>query len=151
MSDHLGGLTDAALVDLIRKTVASAGLCGFDCLDEARQLLAEAATRIEEVRLRLRAQCEITTAAYREIDHIEKGQSAERERLAALVSDMAGKTTIKSARPALLLASHLVRRGRELTEDEKLTNLVAGIADFDPELAAGIAKETGVPMPSDPA
>lgn len=54
MTLNLDGLTNDDFVALVRREVASAGLCGSDSLDDARSLLAEAARRIEEVRATLR-------------------------------------------------------------------------------------------------
>ncbi|WP_232629183.1 hypothetical protein [Methylobacterium sp. Leaf118] len=69
---HLPGLSNDDFVALVRKEVASAGLCGFDSLDDARNLLAEAATRIEEVRATLRREIGYKVVAQRDAANAER-------------------------------------------------------------------------------
>lgn len=66
----------------------------------------------------------------------EAAQAAEREHCAKLVDDMLAEKLWADriwARAALTFAARTIRRGRHLTEREKLLNLAAGMEEADRE------------------
>lgn len=68
---------------------------------------------------------------------------AERVRLARMIEAMIHETPWAdnaSSRTALAIAASNVRRGRPLTEQEKFANLLAAIAEDDPDLAKRMAE-----------